>query len=214
MHENLASITTIIAALVTGFLAVNQIRINNITNARLKWLEDLKKLVTDFYSDCSVLSVNSGILKGFDYSTDKKRDDKLREFQHDFIKEIVGLVKKIDNKYELIRLHLNPYEEAHILFEKQLVDYMKLINVLPTIKDLNEFVPIAAKMRSNTDFSMKVLRGIMKLEWEKTKHPIWYKIYYVRFGNGKKILDQMQVDLKEFNKGENDPRTSNNKETK
>ena len=48
---------------IAGFFALHQIRSNNITNARIKWLDNLKLSVADFFSEATGLLMKEGVAR-------------------------------------------------------------------------------------------------------------------------------------------------------
>lgn len=57
MNEEITRRLPLLVASLTGFIALYQIRSNNITNARIKWLENLKQVLTDFISESMIFQL-------------------------------------------------------------------------------------------------------------------------------------------------------------
>ena len=63
MKEESIRFIPIFAVIIAGLFALFQIRSNNITNARLRWLENFKQLITDFIAEITSIQLKEGITK-------------------------------------------------------------------------------------------------------------------------------------------------------
>lgn len=174
------------ATVVAGWFALRQIRLNNITNARIKWLETLRQTLADFISEVTSLSLIIGVDRGID---ELKRNGEFSgnpSVRSVFTEELPKQLQRIQLKYDLIRLNLNPKENLHSHLEHLLDQYMKMVNRLPET-DSNGIGALIKEMRECAEKLVAVVRVILKLEWEKTKRSRFSFYYFMRFGKGKEL---------------------------
>jgi len=191
MNQEITRWLPLIAAFVAGIFALFQIRSNNITNARIKWLENLRLLLTEFLSECTILQLKEGVSKGI-YERGEKSNtpENVLTYLNKLTESTIEHLKIIESKHDLIKLNLNPKELLHQKLEKLIDTYMELFNQIPVIKKLEEYNALTRKMGAHSDTIILLIRYIMKLEWEKTKRPYFNRGYYFKFGEGKKILSE------------------------
>jgi hypothetical protein len=198
--------TPIIVVLLTGLIAIHQIRVNNITNARIKWLQNLKTLLTDFLVSTSNLIQNKIHLIQINEAWLKNANNKLTTQDADLNKELKLkiLIDAFDNKgklktnLNLIDLNLNSKELPNQNLMEMLKMYLKMsIELFETDKDdKDEDIRKKMVLTSKLEGDIIHLSGcIMKLEWEKTKRWRPYYWYYLYIGNGRKIYLEAK-DLK------------------
>src|SRR4051812_4807353 len=181
MYQTFLQWLPLIIVFVAGSLALHQIRVNNITNARIKWLDNLKQLISEFFSEAATILLKEGLVVEIDRKRAEKKDllNYVESFSDEMRKSIVGHLKVIGIKHNLILLNLNPKEEIHMKFEQLLEDYMKLFNDIPEKKYQQEsFEEIVEKMSAYSGTLTLLARFIMKLEWEKTKRSFISRKYY------------------------------------
>jgi hypothetical protein len=191
MNEEITRWLPLLATLIAGIFALFQIRSNNITNARIKWLENLRRIFTEFLSECMILQFEEGLAKQItaqDAST--KVGDSTLAYLNKINESYLEHLKIIDSKYHLIKLNLNPKEDLHQKLESLLDNYMRLLNKIPTQKSVGDYYALLQKMSPHSDIIVLLIRYIIKLEWEKTKRPYLSRKWYMKFGNGKKILHE------------------------
>lgn len=189
MNEEITRWLPLLIASLTVFFALYQIRSNNITNARIKWLENLKQVLTDFISESTIFQLKEGVSRGIEQSSQIIIPSETTKVYLNKINEsIIEHLKTIESKHNLIKLNLNPREDLHKKLETLLDDYMDLFNQIPTQKTLKSYNIIILKMRAHSDTIILLIRYIMKLEWEKTKRSYFSRIFYMKFGKGKEIL--------------------------
>lgn len=191
MNEEITRWLPLLATLIAGIFALFQIRSNNITNARIKWLENLRRIFTEFLSECMILQFEEGLAKQItaqDAST--KVGDSTLAYLNKINESYLEHLKIIDSKYHLIKLNLNPKEDLHQKLESLLDNYMRLLNKIPTQKSVGDYYALLQKMSPHSDRIVLLIRYIIKLEWEKTKRPYLSRKWYMKFGNGKKILHE------------------------
>jgi hypothetical protein len=188
MYQKFMQWLPVIVAFLAGSFALHQIRSNNITNARIKWLENLKQLVTDFFSECAVLQMKEGVSRGINERREIDPTNENAQSYYDRINEsIIDHLKIIESKHDLIKLNLNPKEDLHLKFENILDNYMDFFNKIPKHKTPEEYKDLIRTMSSYSETLNLLTRYILKLEWEKTKRSFLSKEYYMKFGMGRKI---------------------------
>jgi hypothetical protein len=197
MNEEITRWLPLLVASLAGFFALWQIRSNNITNARIKWLENLKQILTDFISESTVFQLKEGVNKGLD---ERKQIAKISETAQAYLDKITESIfehlKIIESKHNLIKLNLNPKESLHKKLEVLLDEYMDLFNKTSSKQSLTEYNLLIQKMSAYSDTIILLIRYIIKLEWEKTKRPYLSRVFYMKYGEGKKILiEALNLDL-------------------
>jgi hypothetical protein len=187
----------VIAAFIAGFFALTQIRANNITNSRIRWLENLKNILSEFTSECTVLTIEEGVSKTIKYRQSiNESSEEADGFLKNANNKIIDRLKTISIKHDLLKLNLNPKENLHLKFEKHLDAYMELINQIPLKK--TDHILLSKKISKQEEMLLLLSRLILKLEWEKTKRSYLSFKYYTLFGKGKEIKKEvLQVKLEE-----------------
>jgi hypothetical protein len=190
MDQKFVQWLPLIIALIGGLTALYQIRSNNITNARIRWLENFKHLLSEFVSECTALIIEDGVSKSFNEKQEEVISEMAKSYYGKIIERTVDHLKVIESNHDLIKLNLNPKEELHIKFEKVLDAYMGYVNKLPVCKSFEEYSELTKKMHPYSHTLTLLARYIIKLEWERTKKSFLYKVYYMKFGKGKTILNE------------------------
>ncbi len=187
MTENIVKWLPLIVALVAGIFALSQVKSNNITNARLKWLEQFKQIITEFLAESTMIQLKEGVTSITGSDADKQY---FRDLNNKLIDSYYEHLRNIQAKLILIKLNLNPKEEIHIIFMKTIDDYMKLFNKLPITKENNERSELLKNLDLEERKLISIIQCLIKLEWEKTKKNKvrWY--FYSNFGKGKNLLNE------------------------
>lgn len=165
----------IIGALIAGLFAMRQIKSNNITNARIKWLKRLKELIGMFVVSCNTIA--------FKYITDVNKKSEHEQRILDTLNEII--------------LNLNPSECAHQRFQKLIEihadNVFRLYREVSVKNTPNEdnFLASEAKVK-------KLAKLILKLEWEAAKKSTSDYEDYLNYGKG----SQFKILADNFNIGE------------
>jgi hypothetical protein len=183
----------LIIAFVAGSFALYQIRSNNITDSRLKWLDNLKQVITDFISEITTVQLKNGILTDINErrgTSNATTSQNVTEYFNTLTESIIEHLKIVEAKYHLIIFAINPKEELHIKFQNLLDDYMKLFNQLPLKKNIEDYNALIRKMEAYSDTIVLLARLIMKIEWEKIKKSYLPRLYYMKIGNGKHLLKE------------------------
>lgn len=189
MNQEIIKWLPLVVVMVAGFFALAQIKSNNITNARIKWLENLKQVLTDFISESSSFQLKEGVSIGI---AKNNPDIEISAFAQSFLNKItestIEHLKTIACKHDLIKLNLNPKEILHQKLEIFLDEYIEMFNRIPSQNNINDYHVLIRKMSAHSETIILLARYIMKLEWEKTKRSYFSGIFYMKFGKGKKIL--------------------------
>lgn len=189
MNQEIIKWLPLVVVMVAGFFALAQIKSNNITNARIKWLENLKQVLTDFISESSSFQLKEGVSIGIAKNNPNKE---ISAFAQSFLNKItestIEHLKTIACKHDLIKLNLNPKEILHQKLEIFLDEYIEMFNRIPSQNNINDYHVLIRKMSAHSETIILLARYIMKLEWEKTKRSYFSGIFYMKFGKGKKIL--------------------------
>lgn len=182
----------LIIAFIAGSFALYQIRSNNITNSRLRWLDNLKQVITDFICEITTLQIKKGILTSFDERREKSDSisQNRTEYYNELTESLIDHLKIVESKYLLIKFAINPHEKLHKKFEDLLEQYMVLFNEIPIKNNLEDFNALNRKMDAYSETMALIARYIMKLEWEKIKRSNLSKLYYMKFGKGKILLKE------------------------
>jgi hypothetical protein len=202
MYEKFTQWLPLIIAFVAGSFTLYQIRLNNITNARIKWLENFKQLLSEFFSETAILQIKTGVSRGLD---EKKvmhaGNEKINPIQNKITESILEHLKIIESKHDLIKLNLNPKEKLHQKFEGILDTYMDFFNKIPKQKTTEEYNDLIRIMGAYSDTLILLTRFMLKLEWEKTKRLYPSKMYYIKIGTGKKLLaEALELEILEKRK--------------
>jgi hypothetical protein len=150
---NLKDMIPIIAAIIaiggvgiTAYVSLQQVRKNNIIAARIKWLESLKTLISDFLTDSYDIM---RLLGNNDFNGASQKRIHLHKW------------------LTLIKLHLNDKEKLSQHLLKKLGDIMNHIDnsidtSLWTAEKFNRFEQLNEKVQ-------EISSCILKIEWEVTK---------------------------------------------
>jgi hypothetical protein len=191
MNQEITRWLPLLVVTVAGFFALSQIKSNNITNARIKWLENLKQVLTDFISESSSFQFKEGISIGISKNNPKaETSEYAQSFLNKITESTIDHLKIIESKHDLIKLNLNPKEILHQKLEILLDEYMEMFNQIPSQNKINDYTVLIRKMSAHSHTIILLARYIMKLEWEKTKRSYFSRIFYMKFGNGKNILHE------------------------
>jgi len=191
MNEEITNWLPLLITFIAGAFALSQIRSNNITNARIEWLQNLKHEVTDFLAECAVVDFEQGLQKRIkEKNSDKELPENAKEIFNKINESFSDHLKIIESKHNLILLNLNPKEPLHQKLEKHLNDYMQLVNEIPKQNSIHDHSKLSRKIDAHGDTLILLNRYIMKLEWEKTKQSYLWRKWYMKCGKGKQILKE------------------------
>ena len=189
MEQKLIQWLPLLVTFTAGMFALFQIRSNNITNARIRWLENLKQVLTEFLSECATLQLKKGVSKEIDErGKEAPVPEAAQVYYNKISEETIDHLKTIEAKHDLIKLSLNPKEEVHQKLDKLLDEYMELFNKIPTPHTTQDYNALLRKMSAYSNTIVLLVRYIMKLEWEKTKRLYLSRYIFMNFGKGERLL--------------------------
>lgn len=193
----------LVIAILTGLFTIYQVRYNNITNSRIKWLDNFKQLISNFFSECLSLTMKMAFLqKNYGELYLQPTGEKMKFDKKENYGSIVEHIKLIENTNHLIKLSLDPTEAVHLKFEGLLDSYVYCLKSLPRkMKNHEEFMELLKKMSRQSDTLVELTRYITQLEWEKINRSYLSRQYYMHAGKGKKIYEKaMNLEAKPANK--------------
>lgn len=170
----LAFLATIGTAWYAARSALRNARQNSVTDARLKWLIELKQLISSYLTNAISTYAQQKELAGYskmgeEFEKRAKENNEVydsKEFAKYVLEKrdkVLSLVTMIDTQYHLIRLNLNPKERTieYVLrlklidFNNELHQYGKDGHVYIFDDDINDIIDICNQL--------------FKVEWEKAK---------------------------------------------
>ncbi|TXJ29036.1 MAG: hypothetical protein E6Q24_04990 [Chitinophagaceae bacterium] len=187
----------LLGVIIAGYFAVLQIRLNNITNARIKWLDTLKEQLAGFNSEIFELTMNKAVVKTIEeLESQGLHSDQAGAFADAVGNGLIDQLKKIQHKFDSIRLNLNPKEDLHIAVLRVMDVLMGLLNQIPNTP-FKKQKNLTRDITDCTDQLVLIARLIFKLEWEKIKQNRFQRFYYSRYCQGASIHDEILVIAKE-----------------
>lgn len=131
-----------------------QIRANNISKARVEWIQNLRVLLSDFFGNISEVSTKIDDMR---IAKDKNVNEVTNLFN-----EIVPLLHKMQTQNNQIELYLNPDNESHKNLLDSIEEYMKVITAESRTQDNAKDNILAEKVIQKS-------RVVLKEAWEKAK---------------------------------------------
>ena len=162
--ELITNIVTILIALIASFLALYQIKLNTISSARIKWIQDLRLTVSEFITLVADLTVH--LKNMIDRATDQG-DGYKTAYKEDY-KEYFRLSTQLKTKGVLIKLFLNDSENKHTKI-KEFIDKIESIIHEKGIGDLD-----TSEIKQLLDKFRITISEILSEEWKKSKK-IWQR---------------------------------------
>lgn len=156
--NKMAGFIPVIAALIAGIVALKQARLNNISAARIKWLENLKVLI----GECIRLTSSFLIFNQVIRKSSNVDDDIKHEHARKFIDSLHDLLQEMSKNVMLISLNLN---KSEILPQILLLKLTELMGSLGQIQNEDFLSQTSLLLMQIEDISSHIL----KIEWEKTK---------------------------------------------
>ena len=157
--ELLKNAATISIALIAGFIALIQVKSNVVSSARIKWIEQLKSLISEFY----VVSIDV-IYNYREYDEYEKRglesEEKIKREHFKKYEKDHSTYNKVSNK---IKMYLNLKENDHEVLE----------NLIEAIDSKLDPKFISEESQSSIAEILEqitpVAKKIFKTEWDKSK---------------------------------------------
>lgn len=159
MYETLITNgVTIFIALLAGIVALHQVKLNVVSAARIKWIENLRETLSQY---CTELEKGSLIKANYfderKCKTEPELDSILRKF-YDPYKASSSEVFRLQSK---IILYLNSKNQKHKEIERLLQQNSHLLH------DFNGCHVV--KIRRNTEQIIRISKDIFEIEWEKSR---------------------------------------------
>lgn len=153
-------ITTIVVALIAGFIALYQVKLNTISEARITWIENLRDSLSSFCMETSMCGATISNMKSLmEGASDSERSKVYEELYPKYLEASINC-----NKYaSKVMLYLNSAEKQHRSIEEVIEKIQTHLNV----KEIEEF----DRDEMNNDISEIIHRSkiIFKSEWKKSK---------------------------------------------
>lgn len=158
----ITNIVTILIALIAGVVAIYQVKLNVISNSRIKWIENLRDTISHYNAEITNLSIQIG-----NFAAETKNLSEGSPQYKDFVKEhyrnyleLVVVTDKLKNK---ILLYLNGKEEKH----RKIEEHIHLISNKLHKSDVYHinFEEIEIHQKE----IIKNSKEIFKKEWDKSK---------------------------------------------
>jgi len=187
--EEIKIAVSVFVVLLGGFFALTQIRANNITNARIKWFESLRTLLTEFFTASFDLQMKEGVYSGIE---ERRHLVPITQSTENYLQSIkessIERLTAFEHKYNLLLLQLNPKEPLHIKLEKLITEYTHLHNKIPSSRSQIDFIKLSRTLEAYSDTILLLSRFMLKIEWDKTKRNGLQRWYYMKIGKGRKLL--------------------------
>ncbi len=152
----LKNFVTIILALIAGFLALYQMKVNIISSARIRWIEDLRDTLSKLYpATLDILNSFENHKLHSKHNNTQKADESYLEYTKN-----MTTFNALSNK---VRMQLNSNEPAHKAIENILDEIDSKIHQNNILKITGEELELYLK---------KIVvhsKVIFKEEWEKSK---------------------------------------------
>lgn len=159
----LPTFLTILVALIAAFIALYQVKSNNISNARIAWMENLREVLSELcvaFSDSRLTFINMGErIKQARKISPEAADNVLEENYDKFIQSL-HKVNKLSNK---VFLYLDSDNKTHQELEM-------IINKLGSDLDYEKIEKIEQEqLNKDLDKIIEISKKIFKTEWQKSK---------------------------------------------
>lgn len=144
-------------------IALAQVKENNISSARIQWIQELRPLLANLISNASLFSSSSLELKN--YFDKSKESDLTKSEKEELVKLHHGTMEKLDLiqlDYNQIKLFLNKDEKAHKDLDTVIHNYIMMAGA----KSLGKEIEIEV----NEDQLIDKSRTVLKNAWEQAKN--------------------------------------------
>ena len=131
-----------------------QIRSNNISKARIEWIQNLRPLLSDFFANVSKASL---ILEESAFAKQKGKSEELPKLINSF-KELILVMEAQNNQIDLF---LNPERESHSNLESSI---SKLLDTLAFSDELE-----LINNKEEVELVIQNSRIVIKEAWEQAK---------------------------------------------
>jgi hypothetical protein len=149
---------TILIALIAGMVALHQVKLNVISAARVKWVEDLRETLSLYV--CEIEIATNARLDLIDERKGKSGKD-LEDVLDKFYNPYLNASKEVQKLQSKILLYLDSENTQHKKIEELL--HLNSILVHKTPGDNRD------EIRRNITEIVKISKSIFKVEWKKSK---------------------------------------------
>ena len=192
------TIITIIVALIAAFIALYQVRSNSIANARIRWNEELREMISTYNSQSlSICSALSTLIRKSEHAISNVKNAQSPKEKEQIIIDILEFIreqnidvnKKMNSLNKLnskLALFLNLEEKEHLIVKekiKEISDYIDknsdiiLKNAIIYAQEGRSIKEETSKLFddvSNKTEELNILVAkVLKIEWKKSKHLFW-----------------------------------------
>lgn len=139
----------------TSKMSLAQVRANNISQARINWMQDLRNEITNFNGEVALINFYLKDVVDFNEKGEKEEAEKLYNKQADRIKSARQYAFKI-------KLFLSIKEDNHKKLEELIDQYYK--------EALDDYSSVKSDFNSISNEILIVSRKILKEVWEQAKN--------------------------------------------
>ena len=159
MTETLSTnIVTIIIALIAAMVALFQVKLNIISDARVKWIESLREALSQYCMEVELYSLTKG---NFIYEGKGKTGLELENILNKYYPSLTDSGNKVLKLQSKVMLYLNSNNKKH----KEIEDLLRQNSLL--IHDTN--ADHREKIQKNIQQVIVLAKDIFKTEWKKSK---------------------------------------------
>jgi hypothetical protein len=155
---------TIFLGLIAGMIALYQVKLNIISNSRIKWIETLRETISEYcmeISNCNILKINL-----LDENKRLKKNLERKESDNEILLDRYYIpysesAKKAEKLHVKIMLYLNSENDYHRKMESLMIKNTTLIRKFE-IDNSNE-------LDVNINEMILGSKEIFRIEWKKSK---------------------------------------------
>ncbi|MES2728284.1 MAG: hypothetical protein V4643_14340 [Bacteroidota bacterium] len=154
----LTNIGTIGVALFAGMIALYQVKLNIISNARIKWIEGLRDTLSQYcekIEDCS--ESKNRLLYEINNKEEKEHNEALDKFYNPYASSAKEVLKLQSKTF----LYLNSNDEKH----KQIEELLRQNSLLLHEKHRDN----GKAIHINTEKIVSIAKDVFKAEWKRSK---------------------------------------------
>ncbi len=138
----------------TSKMTLAQVSANNISQARINWIQDLRVVLSEFVGEIAGTNFHLMLLEDDDDSnTDEEKD-----LKKELLRNLLPKLEKIEELAFKSKLFLNPNEKQHRDLESEINKYIGLISE----KEIR-------KVKNSGENVLKLSRIVLKSAWEQAK---------------------------------------------
>ena len=146
----------------TSKTALDTVRANNISAARIDWIKELRPLMAILISDSEIISQDLKQFNKLDKKRIKNADATIDEEYFEFRDKLINLAEKLDRTWHQIKLYLNTNEKVHRHLIESYDLYTENFEKIMSDKIIEKEVTI--------DELANYSRAVLKTAWEQAKN--------------------------------------------